>query len=242
MLLQDKIAIVTGANRGLGKEIARKLATEGAYVVLIGRKADELAAVKKSINLAGGNASFYVLDLTDDRAIIDTVAQIKEAFGRIDILINNAGISCEQPLMEMPIDTWYKIIDTNLNSAVRLLKSVLPIMAENHSGNIVNIASAAGLRGQPRNSAYSASKAGIIAMTQSLGDELRPLGIRVNVVCPGPIDTEMFKKSANREYLLAAGGDVFQPETIANAVLFFCSDLSKGVSSQSICMRGFNRW
>ena len=242
MVLNNKIALITGANRGLGKAIAEKFASEGAVVVLVGRKEAELRNVTASIEDAGGKADFRVADVTAPDQVQRMVDSVVEQYGTIDILVNNAGISKEIPLMEIPLETWYEIINVNLNSVAIVTKAVLPVMAEHKSGNIVNISSAAALRGLPGSCAYAASKAGVLCLSQALGDEVRPLGIRVNAVCPGPIDTELFQKSERREFILAAGGDVFEPETIANGVLFLASDLSKGMSSQVLTMRGFNRW
>lgn len=242
MLLENKVALVTGASRGLGKAIAIKLASEGAAVMIADLQNTGLEDTAEELRAKGFKVSCASADVTDPdqvQALVD--AAVKE-FGTIDILVNNAGISKEMKLMEMPLEVWTKIINVNLNSVAIVTKAVLPIMAEKKSGNIVNIASAAALRGLPGSSAYAASKAGVLCMSQALGDELRPLGIRVNAVCPGPIDTELFKKSERRQFILAAGGDVFEPETIANGVLFLASDMSKGVSSQVLTMRGFNRW
>lgn len=242
MVLEGKVAIITGANRGLGKAIAKKFASEGAMTVLVGRKEPELVAARDEILAAGGKADYRIANLTDPTQVQEMVDSVVKQHETIDILVNNAGISKEIKLMEMPLETWHEIINVNLNSVAIVTKAVLPVMAEHKSGNIVNISSAAALRGLPGSCAYAASKAGVLCLSQALGDELRPLGIRVNAICPGPIDTELFRKSERREFILAAGGDVFEPETIANGALFLASDLSKGVSSQVLTMRGFNRW
>lgn len=142
----------------------------------------------------------------------------------------------------MSIETWKQIIDTNLNSVAVVIKAFLPIMIRRNSGNIVNVGSGAGLRGLPGSCAYSASKAGVICLSQALGDEVRRYGIRVNVICPGPIDTELFQLSERREYLLKNGGDVFSPESVANSILFLASEMSGGMNSQILTMRGINRW
>ena len=227
MLLQDKIAVVTGANRGLGKAVALRFAEEGAKVMLVGRNTEALQAVQKMIEAKGGAAEVFCADVTDPAT---------------DILVNNAGISIEQPLNDMSIETWKQIIDTNLNSVAVVIKAFLPIMIRRNSGNIVNVGSGAGLRGLPGSCAYSASKAGVICLSQALGDEVRRYGIRVNVICPGPIDTELFQLSERREYLLKNGGDVFSPESVANSILFLASEMSGGMNSQILTMRGINRW
>lgn len=242
MLLQDKVAVITGANRGLGKAVALRFAEEGAKVMLVGRNEAALQEVKWLIEEQGGFAEVFHADVTEEAAINAMAAQIDGSYGRIDILVNNAGISIEQPLNDMSIETWKQIIDTNLNSVAVVTKAFLPMMIRQNSGNIVNVGSGAGLRGLPGSCAYSASKAGVICLSQALGDEVRRYGIRVNVICPGPIDTELFQLSERREYLLKNGGDVFSPESVANSILFLASDMSGGMNSQILTMRGVNRW
>ena len=242
MLLEKKIAIVTGANRGLGKAISEKLASEGAHVVMVGRNEKATEAAAKEIVEKGFSAEAYVADVTKQDQVEKLAAYVKGQFGKIDILVNNAGISKKIKLAEISMETWDEILDVNLRSVVLMTKAVLPYMIQQEDGNIVNIGSAAALRGLPGSCAYAASKAAVVCMTQALGDEVRPHHIRCNVVCPGPIDTELFQKSERREFILAAGGDVFEPETVANGVLYLASDMSKGMSSQVLTIRGFNRW
>lgn len=242
MLLDHKIAVVTGANRGLGKAVALRFAEEGANVMLVGRNTDGLKNVKLLIEEKGGAAEVFTVDVTEPAAVGQMAAEVEQRFGRVDILVNNAGISIEQPLNDMTIDTWEQIITTNLNSVAIVTKAFLPMMIRQHAGNIVNVGSGAGLRGLPGSCAYSASKAGVICLSQALGDEVRQHGIRVNVICPGPIDTELFQQSERREYLLKTGGDVFSPESVANGILFLACDMSGGMSSQVLTMRGINRW
>ena len=242
MLLKDKIAVVTGASMGIGKAIARKFAEEGATVVMTARSRDKLEDLKREIEAKGQKAVVIPADLTKPEEIEKLFQKTLAEFGRVDILVNNAGISKEMPLSEMPIEVWDEVIATNLRAVVLCIKAVLPSMIARKSGNIINIASAAGVRGLPGSTAYSASKAAVIGLTQSLGDEIRQQGIRVNVLCPGPVDTELFQKSAKREYILQSGGDVFAPETMANGALYLASDMSKSMNSQTLLIRGFNRW
>jgi len=131
-----------------------------------------------------------------------------------------------------------------MRSVMLMTKAVLPYMVEQKEGNIINIGSGAALRGLPGSVAYSASKAAVVCFTQALGDEIRRLesGIRVNAICPGPVDTEMFKKSERREFILQSGGDVFSTETVANGALFLASSMSGGMNSQILILRGINRW
>ncbi len=242
MLLENKITIVTGAGTGLGQAIACRLAGEGASVILVGRTDRTLQDTQERIEKSGGTACRYTADVSNDNEVTELVNKILSRFGHVDILVNNAGISKEYTLLDMPISVWDEIYNINLRSVMLLTKALLPSMVERRSGNIVNIGSGAALRGLPGSIPYSVSKAGVVCFTQTLGDEVRKYGIRTNVLCPGPVDTEMFKKSEAREFILKAGGDVFSPETIANGVLFLASDMSEGMSSQTLTMRGFNRW
>lgn len=242
MLLKGKIAVITGAGTGVGRAIAQKLSKEGATALLVGRTKKTLLETQAVIQKAGGSAHIFTADVSHDEEVSRLVQEILGQFGHVDILVNNAGISKEYELLDMPISVWDEIYNINLRAVMLLTKALLPSMVERHSGNIVNIGSGAALRGLPGSIAYSVSKAGVVCFTQTLGDEVRKHGIRVNVLCPGPVDTEMFRKSAAREFILKAGGDIFTPESIANGVLFLASDLSDGMSSQTLTMRGFNRW
>jgi len=242
MLLEGKLAVVTGAGRGLGKSIAKTLAKEGTGLFLIGRSKESLNDVKAQIESDGGCVDIYAADISDERQVEEIGSILREKLQTVDILINNAGISKEMPFADMPMKVWDEIYNVNLRSAVLMMKAILPMMIRQKSGNIVNVGSGAAIRGLPGSAAYSAAKAGLVCLTQALGDEVRTDGIRVNAICPGPIDTEMFKESARRDYILSAGGDVFEPETIANGVLYLVSDMSKGMNSQILTIRGFNRW
>lgn len=242
MLLEKKIAIVTGANRGLGKAISKKLGEEGAHVIMVGRNEESLRLAVEDLKKDGLSVESFRADVTRQEDVTGLAAFVAEKHGRIDILVNNAGISKEIKLAEISMETWDEILEVNLRSVVLMTKAVLPYMIRQKEGNIVNIGSGAALRGLPGSCAYSASKAAVVCMTQALGDEVREHNIRCNVVCPGPIDTELFQKSERREFILAAGGDVFEPETVANGVLYLASSMSKGMSSQILTIRGFNRW
>lgn len=242
MLLLNKTALVTGAGRGIGKAIAAGFAAEGAAVLLVGRTESVLLETKAEIEAKGGRADVITADVSDERQVEEMLAQATALHPQLDILVNNAGMSKEMPLADMPMSVWDEILNVNLRSVVLCTKAVLPGMIARKSGNIIHIASASAIRGLPGSTAYAASKAAVVTMGQALGDELRPHGIRVNSICPGPVDTELFKKSERREFILQAGGDVFEPETIASTALYLASDMSKGMSSQVIVVRGFNRW
>jgi NAD(P)-dependent dehydrogenase (short-subunit alcohol dehydrogenase family) len=241
MILKDKTAIITGAGQGIGRAIAECFAKEGARVALIGRTPDKLEETRKRIELQGGSAYVHACDLCVEDAVRDMISSVLQTFGSMDVLVNNAGMSCEQPLEKMPMELFDEIMRVNLRSAVMTSKYSLSALGQ-RKGSIVNIASCAGLRGLPGSCAYSAAKSALITFSQALGDEVRDMGIRVNVLCPGPVDTDMFKKSAVRDFLLASGNAVLEPEEIAQAALFLAGSQSGRMSSQVIVMRDKNRW
>jgi len=242
-VLEGKVALVTGAGRGIGEAVAVELARQGAHVALTGRDEARLDGVRRRILDAGGRAVAVPADLRDDDAVTALVAAVTELSGGIDVLVNNAGISREMPFDQMPLDVWDEILAVNLRAVAVCTQAVVrQMIARGTGGTVVNVASASALRGLPGSTAYSAAKAAVVCFGQALGDELRPHGIRVNSVCPGPVDTELFRQSERRDFILSAGGDVFAPETVASAVLFLASDQSAGMSSQVLTLRGFNRW
>ena len=243
-MLKDKIALITGASRGIGKGIALKFAQQGATILLVGRKMPGLEAAAEEIRTLGGKADCFTADVAKEDDVTHLVDQVMAKYGRVDILVNNAGISKEMPLMEMPVSVFDEIMTTNMRSVMLVTKAILPHMVEQKGGSIINIGSGAALRGLPGSVAYSASKAAVVCFTQALGDEVRKVerNIRINAICPGPVDTELFQKSERRDFILAAGGDVFSTETMGDAALFLASDMSKGMNSQVLVLRGFNRW
>ncbi len=242
MYLEGKVAFITGAGRGIGKAIALRFAEEGADLVVTGRNRAALDELKPEIQARGRRLLVLPGDVTDENRVREMVSEAEAEFGHVDVLVNNAGISMEKPLLEMPMDVWDKIIAINLRGTVLCTKAILPGMIARASGTIVNIGSAAGLRGLPGSTAYSASKAAVIAFSQSLGDEIRGKGVRINVLCPGPVDTELFQKSAVRNFIVANHGDIFKPEEVASTALYLASDMSSGMNSQVLTLRGYNRW
>ncbi len=243
-MLQGKTALITGGSRGIGKGIAVKFAQHGAKVLLVGRELSRLEPAAEEIKALGGQASCFQADVSQADQVEELAKAVLEQEGRVDILVNNAGISKEMPFLEMPIETFDEIMTVNMRSVMLVTRAFLPGMLEQKAGSIINIGSAAALRGLPGSAAYSASKAAVICFTQALGDEVRRAerDIRINAICPGPVDTELFQKSERREFILQAGGDVFSVETMGDAALFLASDLSKGMNSQVLVLRGFNRW
>ena len=243
-MLQGKTALITGGSRGIGKGIAVKFAGQGAKILLVGRKLSGLEPVSEEIRAQGGQAACFQADVSRADQVERLAQEVLEAHDRVDILVNNAGISREMPFLEMPIETFDEIMTTNMRSVMLVTRAFLPGMLERKAGNIINIGSGAALRGLPGSAAYSASKAAVVCFTQALGDEVRKLeqNVRINAICPGPVDTELFQKSERREFILQAGGDVFSTDTMADAALFLASDMSKGMNSQVLVLRGFNRW
>ena len=243
-MLKDKIALITGASRGIGKGIALRFAQQGATILLVGRKMPALEAAAEEVRALGAQADCFTADVAKEDDVKNLVDQVIAKHGRVDILVNNAGISKEMPLVEMPVSVFDEIMTTNMRSVMLVTKAVLPFMLEHKYGSIINIGSGAAIRGLPGSVAYSASKAAVVCFTQALGDEVRKMerNIRINAICPGPVDTELFQKSERRDFILAAGGDVFSTETMGDAALFLASDMSKGMNSQVLILRGFNRW
>ena len=209
-----------GSGQGHRKGSGIEIRPGGADVVMLDILEKELKESKAEVEAFGTKVEAIAADLTVEDLVMDTVDTVVRKFGTVDILMNCAGISREMPLNEMSMETFDKIMEVNLRSVVLMIKAVLPIMIQNKCGNICSIASGAALRGLPGSSAYSASKAALLCLSQALGDEQRPNGIRVNVICPGPVDTEMFQKSAAREFILKRAGICFPRIPVANGALF----------------------
>lgn len=244
MYVDNKTVIITGTARGIGKATAKKFAAEGAHVVMIGRSIESLEPVKAEIEAAGGSVESWACDLSSSEQIDATFDAILKKHSKIDILINNAGISKAIPFEELDMDEFDRVMIVNLRAPVQIMKKIVPVMKAQGKGSIVNIASAAGVRGLPGNSNYAASKSGLIAFSQAVGDELKGSGVRVNVICPGPVATEMFNTdNPVRDFIMKAGGDIQPVEVLANTAFFLaCDELSGIMNSQIIVTRGFNRW
>ena len=242
-LLEGKVALITGAARGIGKAIALKFASEGADVaftdLVINEAAEETVA---EIGAFGHKVKAYASNAADFEATQQVVEQIAADFGHIDILVNNAGITKDGLVMRMSEQQWDAVIAVNMKSAFNFLHAVIPLMSRQRSGSIINMASIAGQTGNPGQVNYSASKAGLIAMAKSVAKEMGPRGIRANAIAPGFIITEMTEAlpdAVKEEYLklipLKRGGTV---EDIANTALYLASDLSAYVTGQVIPVNG----
>ncbi|HUO94545.1 MAG TPA: SDR family NAD(P)-dependent oxidoreductase [Rhizomicrobium sp.] len=186
-----RTAIITGGASGLGLETAKRIVTEGGRVALWDVNADALEAAKKTVSADCA----YVLDVADHSSVAAAAAQSRKSLGRVDILVNSAGITgATKPVVEFPIDSWRRVLDVNLTGLFFCCREVVPFMLENHYGRIVNIASVAGKEGNPGASAYSASKAGVMTFTRSLGKELATTGILVNSITPATFESAMLQQ------------------------------------------------
>lgn len=241
-LLEGKVALITGGGRGIGKSVALAFAGEGADIVITARTDEQLKAVADEIKSLGKTCVTVAVDISDDNNVERVFKHTFDNFGRVDILVNNAGIAIDGPFSEMKMEDWDQTLNVNLRGAALFTKIALCDMLKRGEGVIINIASGAGLRGLPGNAAYSASKGGLIAMSQAVADEVGRSGVRVNVICPGPIETEMLMQSKLRDFLLKNKESLLPPEDIAGAALYLASDLSGGLNSQVITVRNSNRW
>lgn len=239
MSLDGKIALVTGATRGIGKAIAESLAREGAYV--FGTATSEKGAETISTYL-GDSGEGLVLNVTDQESIESVLKTITEKKGSPAILVNNAGITRDQLLMRMKDDEWNDVILTNLTSVYALSKALLRPMMKARYGRIINISSVVGITGNAGQTNYAAAKAGVIGFTKSMAKEVGSRGITVNCVAPGFIDTDMTKDlpESVKESLLAniPAGRLGEPEEIAAAVTFLASDLAAYITGETINVNG----
>jgi len=241
MDLAGRIALVTGASRGIGKAIAGRLAARGAHVVAAARGANA-KAVADEIAASGGLGEFIALDVTEAGAGGEAVAGVVKRHGRIDILVNNAGIAKDQLMLRMKRDDWDAVIGTNLTAAFVLTQAVLKPMLKQRAGRIISISSVVGQGGNAGQANYAASKAGIIGFSKAVALEVASRGITVNVVAPGLIETDMTRaitESAHDEWaskipLKRLG----TPDDIAAAVCFLASDEASYITGQVLAVNG----
>ncbi len=243
MLLKGKIAIITGASRGIGESIARSFIAQGATVAFTYRSSEEKAKeLEKSLTAEGGQARGFKSDASKMEDAENLVKEVLEAYGGIDIVVNNAGITDDTLLMRMSEDQWDSVMNVNLKSCFNLTKSVLRTMLKARSGSIINISSVVGVQGNAGQANYAASKAGILGFTKSVALELGSRSIRCNAIAPGFIETEMTEKLDEatvqgwRDAIpLKRGGS---PEDVANACIFLASDMSSYVTGQTLNVCG----
>ena len=235
-LLDGKVALITGASRGIGKAIALKFASEGADIAFTDVKINE--DTLKELEATGVKARAYTSNAADFADTQATVDKIMEDFGRIDILVNNAGITRDGLMLRMDEAQWDAVINVNLKSAFNYIHAVTPIMARQRGGSIINMSSVVGVSGNAGQCNYSASKAGLIGLAKSIAKEMGPRGIRANCIAPGFIISDMtaalpdaVREAWVKETPLRRGGTV---DEVAKVALFLASDLSSYVSGQVI--------
>ncbi|HTP44993.1 MAG TPA: SDR family NAD(P)-dependent oxidoreductase [Candidatus Acidoferrum sp.] len=247
--MRGKVALVTGASSGIGRATGEAFAARGATVVLAARREVELAALAKEIEARGGKASFVVTDVAIAKDVERMVAHTIEKFGRLDYAVNNAGIEGKlAAITELPEQEWDRVLDANLKGTFLCLQhEARAMLAGGHGGAIVNVGSVNSFLGFPTGSAYVASKHGLIGLTSSVSAELAPQGIRVNLVCPGIIDTPMHHRGraqlgdalydnvlSQRVHLRRAG----RPEEIAETIVFLCSDAASYITGTTLTPDG----
>lgn len=242
-MLKDKVALVTGASRGIGKEIALTLASNGATVIInYNGSKDKATEVLEEIEASKGKALIYQADVSDFGEVKQMMNDVKKQFANIHILVNNAGITRDNLILRMSEAEFDDVIDTNLKGVFNCLRNISPIMLKQKYGRIINISSIVGIHGNPGQVNYSAAKAGVIGMTKSLAKELGSRGITVNAVAPGYIDTDMtkilkeeMKDQIRQQIPLKKLG---QPKDVAQTVTFLASDNSAYITGQTIQVDG----
>ena len=240
--LNDKVAIITGASQGIGRTMATVFAESGANVICVARSEDKIKELSSEIENKGGRAIPIACDIGDGNAFSNTIKSVVDQFGKLDILINNAGITRDALLMRMNESQWDEVIQTNLKGAFFGMKAAIRPMMKNKFGRIINITSIVGLTGNPGQANYAASKAGLIGMTQSIAKEVGSRGITVNCIAPGWIDTEMTEElpeNSKRDLLDRIPiGKIGKPENIAHAAVFLASDEASYITGQTITVDG----
>lgn len=242
-LLEGKVALITGAARGIGKAIALRMAAEGADIAFTDLVIDEIGQeTEKEIAALGVKCKGYASNAADFAQTEAVVAQVMEEFGHIDILVNNAGITKDGLMLRMTEAQWDAVINVNLKSAFNFIHALVPIMMRQRGGSIINMASVVGVHGNAGQSNYAASKAGLIALAKSVAQEMGSRGIRANAIAPGFIDTAMtqalpeeVRKEWAQRIPLRRGGTV---DDIANVAIFLASDMSSYVTGQVIQVDG----
>lgn len=245
--LKDQVAIITGGGRGMGRAHCRLLACEGAVVVCCDKLGDNARAVAEEVRSAGGQAEAFALDITQGPAVRQMVQDVMDRYGRIDVLVNNAGYDAIKPFVDTTEADWDFLIDLNLKGHLHVTHAVLPHMIARNGGKIVFISSDAARVGSTGEAVYAAAKAGLLGFTKTLAREVARHDIRVNCICPGVTNTPQLQRNLEdptigkivraieKKVPLKRFGE---PEEIANAVLFFVSDQSSFVTGQVLSVSG----
>ncbi|HOB12487.1 MAG TPA: 3-oxoacyl-ACP reductase FabG [Syntrophomonadaceae bacterium] len=237
MRLKDKVAVITGAGKGIGAAIAKRFAAEGAKVILVDRDESSVRGTAAAIVEVGGTAAAYTLDISDRPAIDRLVEEVVTTYGTIDILVNNAGVVRDAMLHKMKEEDWDMVININLKGAFNMVQAVLGIMREKNYGKIINVSSASRF-GNVGQTNYAASKEALVGFTRSLAKEAGSKGINVNAIAPGTIETDMYygipENIRDMMKLITPLGRPGKPEEVANLCLFLASDESSYITGQVI--------
>ncbi|NCB50637.1 MAG: SDR family oxidoreductase [Clostridia bacterium] len=246
MKFENKVAIVTGSTRGIGAAAAKLFAAEGAAVVVVGKNADAGKAVMEEITAAGGKAFFRQTDVTSEESLDALVAAVMEKYGRIDILINNAGVGGTTANMnDITYDEWNTVLATNLTAPFMLSKKVIPIMEKQGAGAIVNVASMAATAVGRGGLAYTSAKHGLLGLTRQMSLDHGRTGVRINAVLPGPIDTDMIKRvlaipqhPVCMKIKMSPATRPGMPEEVGKAILFLASDDASYIHGAGLAVDG----
>jgi NAD(P)-dependent dehydrogenase (short-subunit alcohol dehydrogenase family) len=259
MRLKDRISVITGAGRGIGRSIASDFAHEGAQLVLVARSREQLEEAAEELTRKGAKALPVTCDVSSAQQVHDLAKVVHDEFGRVDILVNNAGISRRSRLLEYDDETWLEVIRTNLFGTYLCIKSFLPMMQRIGQGRIINIASTAGKNPVPFNTAYSASKHGVLGLTKSVASEVALTGypgITVNAICPFYVKTEMFSGPQGYVARMAKMSDlseeevvdravsrnlqhrILEPEEVASMAVYLASEEARGITGQALNICG----
>ena len=231
-----RVALVTGAGRGIGREIALALAREGCHLAVAARSVPAIEATADTVRRLGVEALPVTLDVTDSDAITRAVDRVRAALGAVDVLVNNAGVFLWRPFLKLSPEEWDLVLATNLTGAANFCRAVLPGMVERRRGRIVNVSSIHGMRGEANLAAHSAAKFGLIGLTQSLAREFRGDNIAVNAVCPGTVENRLEEAGApSRNQPLA---EKLWPRDVARTVLFLASDDAAAITGAALEVLG----
>lgn len=241
--LENRIALVTGGGQGIGRAIALAMAREGAALVIGDLDETNASAVKKEIEGLGSKASALHADISNEESVQALVEATLKEHGRVDVLVNNAGIFPTSPVEEMAEEEWDRVIGTNLVGTFLCSRAVVPHLLVQRSGRIISLTSGRAFQGARNGAHYAASKAGIIGFSKSLALEVAPHGITVNVICPGITDTAQPRGHQSEEQIYAQGrriplGRIGQPEDLAGPAVFLASDAARFITGQTILANG----
>jgi len=253
--LTNRVALVTGASRGIGKSITFELAKAGASLALVSRNEELLKRVSEEARKIGVKCLYEVFDVSDENRLESFIDDVHRQLGSLDILVNNAGAYETSSLANQPLDSWRRLLEINLTAAMRASRAVVPLMIRKNWGRIISVSSISGKTGEPYGAAYSASKFGLIGMSQALALEVAEHGITVNTVCPGWVDTDMAHDQLNsaqwcelNNIPLADSEEIarlsvpqkrlIEPEEVASLVGYLCTEGARGITGQAINICG----